>query len=379
MSAIRGVQLLPPKISTSEALGLYKKIANINYIISKMNSEIKHSIVNTSLIKIMTLNESVQSTRIEGTQVTFTDIIEESTSKNKTSAVQEVENYNEALNYGINQIEQGYPITTKLIKEIHTILMNNGARGTISDKGEFRKIQNYIGPKGCTEETASYVPISASEIGNFMTNLEYFINKENHISFDKTSTKEEVILDENVDGLIKTAILHAQFESIHPFLDGNGRTGRILIVLNAIKDNLVDSPIFFVSEELEKEKIRYYNRLNGIRGNNPDWFAWIDFFLDACERMANGLVQKFDNIDKLARDGIKLLRDTDNGNVVHAWLYTFSKFSCTVKQVANAIEVSEATARKYLNILVEHKMVDVDNTKQRNKVYVNYDLLAIIN
>lgn len=99
--------------------------------------------------------------------------------------------------------------------------------------------------------------------------------------------EDEYVFNEHSDPLIKTAIIHAQFESIHPFLDGNGRLGRILIVLYPVQAKLISKPIFFVSEELEKERARYYDMLNGVRGNAPDWSSWILFFIKACERMAD--------------------------------------------------------------------------------------------
>ena len=377
MSAIKGLELLPPKVTVVQALQLYKKVAIIKSSIGKLNSELGHSMVNSQLIQMLTLKESVQSTRIEGTQVTFADMIEDATKKNKSNEVVEVDNYMEALSEGIELIQSGVPISSRLIKQLHKVLMGKNTRGTTSSSGEYRSIQNFLGPTNSIED-AVYIPIGANEIGDYMTNLEYFINTEKHQSFEKQIDPDiEVLLDETSDPLIKTAIMHAQFESIHPFLDGNGRMGRILIVLSTMQDGLIDKPVFFVSEELEKESLRYYNLLNGVRGKNPDWFSWIEFFLDACQRMATSLLNRLESINELATSGAKRI-NSDRNVINQIWVMTFLKPYLTVSEVAKHLDIAVSTARRDLNTLVELKLIDVDNSKRKNKVYVNYDLLRLL-
>lgn len=376
MSAVKGINFLPPIVTTNEALQLYQKVAEIKSLIGKLNAELEHSVVNSQLIQMLTLSESVQSTRIEGTQVTFADMIEEATKKNKSDEVTEVENYMNALSEGIELIHGGNPISTRLIQNLHKILMGKNTRGTIANAGEYRKIQNFIGPTNRIED-ASYIPIGANEISSYMTNLEYFINSMAHPSFQKNPNSDSVLLDENSDILIKTAIMHAQFESIHPFLDGNGRMGRILIVLNTMQDGLINKPVFFVSDELEKERIRYYNLLNGIRGSLPDWFSWINFFLDACNRMAKSMLDKLDGITSLASLGLQKI-SKDSSIINHVWLTTFRKPFVTVKEISDHLDVSVSTSRKALNQLVDLDLIDVDKSKKKNKLYVNYDLLRLL-
>lgn len=377
MSAIKGLELLPPKVTVVQALQLYKKVATIKSSIGILNSELGHSMVNAQLIQMLTLKESVQSTRIEGTQVTFADMIEDATKKNKSNEVVEVDNYMEALSEGIELVQSGVPISSRLIKQLHKVLMGKNTRGTTSSSGEYRSIQNFLGPTNSIED-AVYIPIGANEIGDYMTNLEYFINTERHQSFEKQINPDfEVLLDETSDPLIKTAIMHAQFESIHPFLDGNGRMGRILIVLSTMQDGLIDKPVFFVSEELEKERLRYYNLLNGVRGKNPDWFSWIEFFLDACQRMATSLLNRLESINELATSGVKRI-NSDRNVINQIWVMTFLKPYLTVSEVAKHLDIAVSTARRDLNTLVELKLIDVDNSKRKNKVYVNYDLLRLL-
>lgn len=375
---IKGVEFLPPLVTTEEAVKLYKKCAEVNRKIGKLNANMESSIVNTSLFQILSFQESVQSTRIEGTQVTFSDIIDEANKTEKSNEVQEVENYRRALQLGVSFIEAGNPITTRIVKEIHSVLMSEDVRGTCSSKGEFRRIQNYIGPKGCTEKNASCIPVSANLIPEYMTNLEYYINGEEHSSFFVHRKEGKFVFDKDSDPLIKTAILHAQFESIHPFLDGNGRTGRILIVLNTLKDGLMNRPVFFVSEELEKEKIRYYNALNGVRGKNADWFTWLDFFLEASNRMAENQLGKLEKIDQLAKEGCQFLSEEGFKSTIQYWLLSFSNLYISAKEAAEMLNVTPSTARKHLNILTNLKMLHVDKQIQRNRIYINYDLLREI-
>lgn len=375
MAAIKGIEFLPPCVSVNEALKLYKKVAIIKSLLGKLNAELSHSVVNSQLIQILTLGESVQSTRIEGTQVTFADMIDEATKKNKSNEVVEVENYMKALSIGIDLIREGNPISTRLIKQLHKVLMGQDARGTTANAGEFRKIQNFIGPNNKMED-ATYIPVNANEIDDFMSNLEHYINSTPHRSLSKNLEEPLILLDQNSDILIKTAIIHAQFESIHPFLDGNGRMGRILIVLSTMQDGLIDKPVFFVSDELEKERLRYYNLLNGVRGKSPDWFAWIDFFLDACERMSRNMLQKLEGITDLAKEGLEIINKKAIINQV--WLNSFFKPYLTVKETSERLRISVATARKCLNELVELGLLDVDKSKTKNKIYVNYDLIRLL-
>lgn len=368
--AKKGVQLLPPVISAQQMIDIYKILAKVNLQIGTMKSDFSHSIVASPLVSIFSLNESVQSTKIEGTQVTFLEMIEPSNRKGWEQ--QEVLNYKKALDLGVDLIKGGMPFSTRLIQKLHKVLMTN-ARGTSSAGGEYRKIQNFIGPDNNIEH-AIYIPVTAAEIPQYMENLEYFMNGEVHSSFKKYNGSEGVVLDEKIEPLIKIAIMHAQFESIHPFCDGNGRLGRILIALMAMSYDLVDFPVFLVSEELEKERARYYALLNGIRGDNPDWYLWIKFFLECCERMASKLIDKMKNAEQLAKEGLSKCRlDTEK----KVWMYTFQKPYCKVSDFDSSIG-STITVRKALNSLSDKGLLFVDKEVKRNRIYRNYDLLRIL-
>ncbi|MCM3742111.1 Fic family protein [Oceanobacillus luteolus] len=373
--ARKGITKLPISVKTEEALQILEILSKINHKIGRLEERFNHSIVNKSLIQLLQLSESVESTRIEGTQVTFTDVVEEQNDSNPRREITEVKNYREALQEGTERIRNGYPVSWRLIRDLHGILMQ-GARGSVQASGDYRKVQNFIGPSNRIED-ATYIPISADEIEEYMQNLEYFINK--HPYNERLTTDhlpaDGYIFDEDANPLIKTAIMHAQFESIHPFLDGNGRLGRILIVLSLMQSKIITQPIFFVSEELEEERALYYDMLNGVRGENPEWGDWILFFLKACDRMATRIYEKLEKADRLASEGlIKCQLESEK----RVWLYTFSDPFTTAKKVAEHLGISTNTARNALNTLAEKKLLFSDREVKRNKKYRNYDLMRIL-
>ncbi|MEG0377299.1 MAG: Fic family protein [Eubacterium sp.] len=373
MTTVQGITKLPISVKNMEALKIFEILAETNLKIGQISTKLDCSIVNKALVQIFSLNESIQSARIEGTQVTFSDIIEEKKKKNRRWEITEVINYQNALYEGAQMISQGASITSKLIKELHEIMMNDG-RGTTHAIGEYRNIQNFIGPTNKIED-AVYLPVEANEILDYMQNLEDFIQGKERKRVDHKMDDDIFVFDSSAPPLVKTAIMHAQFESIHPFLDGNGRMGRILIAINLIKEKLIEYPIFLVSEELEKEKNRYYDLLNGVRGNDPDWAAWIIFFLNACNRMSDNLLKKLNEADELAREG---LDKCDTKIEEEVWIYTIYEPVVTAAEVAESIKISQTTARKALNNLSDKGLIYGDKSVKRNRKFRNYDLMRVL-
>lgn len=370
---LRGIKKLPITLNESQALLLYKKLASVNKVLGRLETALKSSLINKSILSLLSYNESVQSTRIEGTQVTFHEIMETAKTGAKNWQQNEVFNYKKAIDFGFEQLkERKMVISTRLMKDLHKILMSDEARGTISNGGEFRKVQNFIGPDN-NMENASYIPIGANEIGEYMTNLEYFINGTSHPSLELENDEE--VITYNSDTLLRIAVAHAQFESIHPFLDGNGRLGRILIALMAVQEKLLDYPVFFVSEELEKERIRYYNALNATRGENADWMPWLNLFLSASEQMANNLLKKIHNADEHAKKGLEICQTEIQKKI---WLSTFQLPVATSAQLSEITKHHSSTVKKSLDFLVSKSLLDRDNSAKRNIKYYNYDLLRAI-
>ncbi|QPC47640.1 Fic family protein [Mangrovibacillus cuniculi] len=171
--------------------------------------------------------------------------------------------------------------------------------------------------------------------------------------------------------------LFAQFESIHPFLDGNGRLGRILIALYLLQTKIIETPFFFLSEELEKEKFRYYSMLNGVRGigkKEPDWASWITFFLDTAERMAKHQFAKLDEAENLYEGG---LQSFEQPSIAKVWGAMFEVPIATVPQLEKITGLAQGTIRKSLSYLVEKNMIFTDE-RIRHKRYYHYDLIRIM-
>lgn len=205
----KNVSLLPIGIPKDQALQLVEVLSEVNYKIGRFDEKVKSSQIRESLIQIFSLKESVESTRIEGTQVTFTDMLEEKSERNPRWEIIEISNYQRALQTGYERIKNGYPITSRLIKELHEILMADG-RGSTQSSGEFRKVQNFIGPTNDMKD-ATLIPVSPDRIDAYMENLEFYLNK--HPFGEALSTdhipQDLYIFHENTDSIVKAAIIHA--------------------------------------------------------------------------------------------------------------------------------------------------------------------------
>ena len=229
------------------------------------------------LLSPLTTQEAVLSSRIEGTQATLEEVLEyEADSRGKIESsknadIQEIINYRRAMGYAVEELKNR-PLCLNLILELHRILLNS-VRGRNKAPGEFRRIQNYIGPPGCSIENATFVPPSVDLLPSSLDNWEKFLH-----------------YDEK-DRLVQLAIAKAQFELIHPFLDGNGRIGRMLVPVFLYEKGLLSNPMFYLSAYLEEHRDIYYEKLRAIH-KKGDWNGWITFFLSAVFKQANENSQK---------------------------------------------------------------------------------------
>lgn len=216
------------------------------------------------MLSPLTTQEAVLSSKIEGTQATVDEVLQQEAGLiqegEKYKDIQEISNYRQAL-YSAREYLKDYPIRLGFVRELHRVLMSS-VRGQDKTPGEFRLDQNWIGKHGCTMETASFVPPNPVQLPDFLQAWERYLDSD------------------DVDFLLQTAVVHAQFELLHPFKDGNGRIGRILIPLFLYQKRALSQPMFYLSEYLENNREAYYFHLKGISAEG-DWNGWIAFFLKA--------------------------------------------------------------------------------------------------
>ena len=269
-------------------------LENLDYrrllaLVGDANAELSHyngllqGIVNPQImLSPLTTKEAVLSSKIEGTQATLNEVLEQEAGiikeGEKYEDILEIINYRNALNSGYHHLQE-QPITLSFIRELHKILLNS-VRGQNKSPGEFRRVQNWIGIHGCTIENASFVPPNPLQLQDHLEAWEKYLN------FNDS------------DLLLQTAVMHAQFELLHPFKDGNGRIGRILIPLFLYQKKKLSQPMFYLSSYLEANRDEYYARLKSI-SHEGDWNGWIVFFLNAITKQAKSNNRKLKDVMKL--------------------------------------------------------------------------------
>ena len=224
------------------------------------------------LLSPLTTQEAVLSSRIEGTQATMGEVLEyeaggvsKKLDTKKIDDIHEILNYRRAMHEAIDQLKQ-LPLCQRVVKQIHTTLLD-GVRGHNKSRGRYKLVPNYIGPMGCSLEQARFIPIAPGHVKEGMNRWEKYLHAQ------------------TPDGLVQLAIAHAEFEALHPFLDGNGRLGRMLIPLFLFERKLLHAPTFYLSEYLEVNRQEYYDRLLAV-SSQDDWTEWCQFFLKAIAQQA---------------------------------------------------------------------------------------------
>lgn len=261
------------------------------------------------MLSPLTTQEAVLSSKIEGTQATVDEVLEQEAGLlkegEKFQDIQEISNYRQAL-YAAREYLKDYPIRLAFVRELHRILMNS-VRGQDKTPGEFRKDQNWIGKYGCSMEEASFVPPNPIQLPDHLQALEKYMD------------------GDDIDFLLQTAIVHAQFELLHPFKDGNGRIGRILIPLFLYQKRALSQPMFYLSEYLENHREDYYQRLKGISAEG-DWNSWIVFFLEAIVSQAHQNSSRVTAIQTLYEEmKLAIQEATHSQYTVHVLDAIFSK------------------------------------------------------
>lgn len=305
--------------------------------------------------------EAVLSSQIEGTQASLTDVLEIGMKDEKREDITEVVNYVNAMYYGLYRLKE-FPLCLRLIREIHEKLLENG-RGSNRNPGEFRKTQNWIGSAGSTLKSARFVPPTVPDMKKALDDLEEFFHEEDYIP-----------------ALIKISLIHAQFESIHPFLDGNGRMGRLLITFWLCQQEILSQPLLYLSYYFKKNRLEYYDRLMAVR-EKGDWEGWIKFFLKGVSFTADEATRTAKEILSLksrCEDMITNYGLTAAHNLLLEELFVHPVI--TKKRVIDILNVSYPTVSKIVDDFCKANILrDVTPTQKRNKKYAFSSYMEILN
>lgn len=305
--------------------------------------------------------EANKSNRIEGTNTSIEDDMMhiEDVDPERRDDAQEVNNYIAAMNHGIHRIvEDDFPFTSRLMREMHEILLR-GVRGEHKTPGEFRTSQNFIG--GTMPGNALYVPPAVIDMNELMGDLDKFINRE-----------------EEIPALVQIAIIHYQFESIHPFLDGNGRIGRLSIPLFLLSKKELSKPCFYISDYFEQHRTEYYDALQRVRVSN-NMLGWICFFLQASIQTSITAKQKFRNaikqVDKYKAYLAQKRTSTESSAKIITAMY--SRPVATVNDLVELTKLSAQTVNTTISVLCQDNIVKELTGNRRNRVFALYEYINV--
>ena len=336
-------------------------------LLSKANRSIgilegvSRQVANVELfVSMYVRKEALLSSQIEGTQATLDDILDPNIEENTNQNVADVINYIKASQYASDRLKE-LPICARLLKEIHEILMQN-VRGGEKSPGEFRNSQNWIGPAGSTLKDAKYVPPNCEDMIEAMSDLEKYINSEDEL-----------------DPLIKIALIHYQFETIHPFLDGNGRIGRLLIAIFLIEKKLLSHETLYLSYFLKRNRIEYYDRLTEVRAKG-NFEQWIKFFLLATYESAQDAINAIDELIALHGRNNKVVQKTGKAAKTVMKVFNYLEVSpiIEIKKTSIQLSLSFNAVSNAVNKLVELGILRQTENVRRSRVFAYEDYLRIL-
>ena len=343
---------LPPVIDWS--MPLVSALSDADRDLSRLTSLAGNFPFPRLLTQPFMRREAVLSSRIEGTRASLTDLYHYESAQlsflEPGDDVREVHNYVRALDYGLERLRT-LPVSLRLIQEIHARLME-GVRGGNLTPGKFRRTQNWIGPAGSTLETAAYVPPPVNEMQNALSDLEKFIHA-----------------DSELPALARAGMIHYQFEAIHPFLDGNGRMGRLIIILLFHEWEILSQPLLNLSAYFEQHRQEYYDHLLAV-SQRGQWEEWLRFFLrgvsaqarDSVLRMTRlqGLRTKYEELVQADRNSVRMAAVID---------FIFSRPILTLRQMETALDIPYVAAKRYVGKLVDAGVLRETTGFARNRVF----------
>jgi Fic family protein len=349
---------LPPSLVwDNQLISCLSKADHILGMLSREGSRLPNPHL---LMRPFIMREAVLSSKIEGTQATLGEILADQAGAHvdrSSDELQEVQNYIAALEYGIKRLRD-FPLSLRVIKEIHELLMQ-GVRGAHATPGEFRRTQNWIGRPGCTLMTAKYIPPAPEELMQSLSQFELFLH------------------NRTLPPLIHIALCHYQFEAIHPFLDGNGRMGRLLIILLLIEQKMLPSPLLYLSAFFETTRDEYYKQLYSISSHGT-WQDWLLYFLDGVATQGLDVLSRAERINKLITEwqlkfggsSSETLQNIIKDLAVNPYL--------TVKKIAANLKLAFTTAQRAIGKLEETGIVSEVSGGKRDRVYCAIQILSIL-
>lgn len=355
---------LPKSLQSNLAIEYDEDIVNI---LSKANRSlgilegISSQVPDIDLfVSMYVRKEALLSSQIEGTQATLDDILDPDIEENTNRNVADVINYIRASQYGKKRLK-ALPISSRLLKEIHEVLMYD-VRGSEKNPGEFRLSQNWIGPQGSTLKNAKYVPPNTEDMIEAISDLEKFINE-----------------DDYIDPLIKISLIHYQFETIHPFLDGNGRIGRLLITLFLMEKKVLSYETLYISYFLKRNRIEYYDRLMEVRlkGN---YEQWIKFFLLAIYESSEDAIKTIQNLERLHDENFKKIEKLGRSakTVIKVFKYLESNPIIDIKKTSIELEISYNSISNAVNQLILLDILKQNDSVKRNRIFSYEQYLEIM-
>ncbi len=351
---------LPPNPSLELSEDILALLVKANSQLSILEN-IAVRIPNVDLfISMYVRKEALLSSQIEGTQATLEDVFDPANETNVNRDVVDIINYIKAAEFAIERLKE-LPLCNRLIKETHAVLMA-GVRGQEKSPGEFRHSQNWIGGQGSTLQNARYIPPCPEDMIEAMSDLERYINA-----------------DDKLDTLIRAALIHYQFETIHPFLDGNGRVGRLLITLFLIAKDVLSTPALYISYYLKQNRVEYYDRMTEVR-EKGNYEQWVKFFLRALLESAEDAISTIDKLVKLHEKNTELIAKMGraSGNILRVFNYLESNPIIAIKKTAEALGISFNTASGAVKRLVAGGILVQTSKASRNRTFAYAAYLDIL-
>ena len=351
---------LPPKPSIELTEDMINLLIKANSQLAVLES-IATRIPNVELfISMYVRKEALMSSQIEGTQATLEDVLDPMIEANTNRNVADVVNYIKATEFAIKRLHE-LPLCNRLIKETHAVLME-GVRGQEKSPGEFRRSQNWIGGQGSTLKNARYIPPSPDDMIEAMSDLEKYINA-----------------DDELDALIRAALIHYQFETIHPFLDGNGRVGRLLITLFLMEKKVLSTPALYISYFLKKNRVEYYDRMTEVRAKG-NYEQWVTFFLRALLESAEDATATIDELIALHDKNAAVISGMGRAakNAMLVFEYLEANPIIEIRKTAEALSITFNTASSAIKRLADAGILVQTTNASRNRTFAYGDYLSIL-